>query len=45
MTRNDTKSQVTPKPEATTAPEQALWVKVSPETAVQVSGGQVVLAE
>ncbi len=39
MTRNDTKSQVTPKAEVTTAPEQTLWVKVSPETAVQVSGG------
>jgi hypothetical protein len=45
MTRNDTKSQVTPKVEATTAPEQTLWVKVSPETAVQVSGGGVILAE
>ncbi len=45
MTRNNTKPQVTPKPEATTAPEQTLWVKVSPETAVQVSGGQTLLAE
>ena len=45
MTRNDTKSQVTPKAEVTTAPEQTLWVKVSPETAVQVSGGGVILAE
>jgi hypothetical protein len=39
MARNHTKSQVTPKPEATTAPEQALWVKVNFETAAQVSGG------
>jgi hypothetical protein len=39
MTRNDTKSQVTPKPETTTAPEQTLWVKVARETAAQVSGG------
>jgi hypothetical protein len=45
MTRNDTKSQVTPKPEATTAPEQALWVKVARETAAQVAGGGVILSE
>jgi hypothetical protein len=45
MTRNDAKPQVTPKTEVTTAPEQALWVKVSPETAVQVSGGGILLAE
>jgi hypothetical protein len=25
--------------------DQSLWVKVSPETAVQVSGGQSILAE
>jgi hypothetical protein len=46
MTRNDnTQSQVTPKAEATNAPEQTLWVKVSPETAVQVSGGGLLLSE
>jgi|688.fasta_scaffold1931294_1 hypothetical protein len=41
MTRNDTKSQVTPKPEATTAPDKALWIKVAPQSAAQVSGGTV----
>jgi hypothetical protein len=39
MTRNNTKPQVTQKPETTTAPEQALWVKVARRTAAQVSGG------
>jgi hypothetical protein len=46
MTRNDnTQSQVTPKAEATNAPEQTLWVKVSRETAAQVAGGGVILSE
>jgi hypothetical protein len=41
MTRNDTKSQVTPKAEVTTAPDKALWIKVAPQSAAQVSGGNV----
>jgi hypothetical protein len=39
MPCNNANPETTPQPVVTTAPEQTLWQKVSPETTAQVAGG------
>ena len=45
LTSNHLLQPSVPATSDTEATDQSLWMKVSPETAVQVSGGQIVMAE